>query len=399
MKKHFRTTLAFALAVSLFMGCEKEQSLLDLDRAPAPSESATQVIELLKDENDTQNDRANMILFHYANAVRAAIKDPELLTAILKATEEDVNAFGVSIPGLMSQSQQMQHVVEGSLLASVEQNNIYPKQESDLTKDDVSDYLTRNMYFYEAQYKPVVYRHTNDDGAVKPRDQEVIVAIAESVNDENEVIAYRGEEMFLLSEADAADSKDIIIFVGVGDDSGSKGSNVIIVNPDNPDGVPVESRADIKIIADNHRIKAGHRYESDNYSELRGFRMTFIPNQPIIGNLSNWIEFNTRDIHYSYIDQGWLFTTDRDAFNIAESAFNGNQFVFFGVYEEDWYASSKIIVNGCSNISSHSVQGKRKYSHEWYFFSCGQANQLWPSVGDNVIFENEKCMFDLKRII
>jgi hypothetical protein len=38
-----------------------------------------------------------------------------------------------------------------------------------------------------------------------------------------------------------------------------------------------------------------------------------------------------------------------------------------------------------------------KFSDEWYFFDCGVANSWWPSVGSKKLFENQKCMFDMKR--
>jgi len=82
---------------------------------------------------------------------------------------------------------------------------------------------------------------------------------------------------------------------------------------------------------------------------------------------------------------------------MSMSDFDRDREVFIGAWENDWYASSKLIFNECSEWVTHSVTTKRDYSNDYYFFECNDWNNWFPSEGSTQVFNNERCTFSLGR--
>jgi hypothetical protein len=223
------------------------------------------------------------------------------------------------------------------------------------------------------------------------------------VTDDDAVLAYRNDDddAFLLNEEDALQSEDEIFFIGVGEIPDNVDEQPFIIDGGS-DYTATEEFASLRstqtMELDRHQVKAGFRFDNNNLSEIKSWRLYFNPN--IVDptpRLDTW-DFNKVKIHKNNINNSVIFTNDLGGFNIGTSDFFDNNLqVFLGTYEYDWYASPKVIENTCSNFIAHSVKLRRKYSEEFYFADCGTFPSFWPTHSSRTIFSNEKCMFDVRR--
>ncbi len=404
MKKN--TFLIFLIIVSL-AACKKDKNHLPSDQR---DQQPLNVINLLQDDKDAENEKVNMILMHYANALKSIAKKPALLESIKELIKSDVKGMGGSLVKLASEKPDFKVALNEALSLSISENQVFPFYEDDYETTLNSDDWDANMYLYSKMlhhsknYFPAVYSSKPIEEIAETnmsyRSGDVIIAIAEGVNDNNDVLAFNDDVPFLLSEQVASNSDDLIIFIGPGETLPAN-SNPLIISQ-GQGNISTSSgefswRADIDIDVDEHQIKAGYRYDDDNSSEVKAWSVRFFPNNLNPFFTSEWVDFSPKNISAADINASTLFTSDLNAFNINMNDFNNNQFLFVGAWEYDWYASNKIIINSCSNFVDHSVGVKMKFTDEWYFFSCGQANQWFPFVGATEVFDNAKCKFILKR--
>jgi hypothetical protein len=233
--------------------------------------------------------------------------------------------------------------------------------------------------------------------------------IAQDVNDCDDVAGWRGTNEVLVGEDEANTSSEPIIFVGPGlgvyqSTSFTGGVNQVILTEPGMDNnssfngdQDVNDRSDV---ASLYQIKAGYRYESGARSDIIGWVTTFgSPATRFPFTIVTWAGFNPRKIHKNDINASTIFTDMPAAFPLPLAIYTSGSWVFYGTWENDWWAGVKTIVNPCSVWIDHSVNVRMKYSNEWYFFNCGVASSLWPTTGSTWTVNNTKCRFTLKRTI
>ncbi len=82
-------------------------------------------------------------------------------------------------------------------------------------------------------------------------------------------------------------------------------------------------------------------------------------------SIATWFK---RKIKKKGIDKSKTFFEGGLVHQMNMSDFGRNREVFIAAWENDWYASSKLIFNECSEWVTHSVTTKRDYSNDYYFF-------------------------------
>ncbi len=399
------TVLLLSTSVFLFTGCDQE-SITQVEPMLETVETRNElsVPELLADKDDPENDKVNKVLYVFAHAVKDLSTDSEILALLKDEMKKDKKGYGLSLRRLAVENERF-----GVQLASKLEKYLGEPHFAELKTemqgkmgDALTEQLSAALLCRGKVYEPVVHTLRQE---TEPffRSQDVIVAIAQEVNDNNEVLAYRNGSStpFLLSEAAAIASNDLIIFVGPGDipenSTGLSGSGEIMGTISST-ASEIEFRNDIDIDVDQHQIKAGHRYDSDDRSEVYAWTLYFFPSNNNNSGFVDWQDFDPRKIHKNDINVSRIFTNPLNAFHINLNNFNNGIFIYIGAWEYDWYASNKIVINPCSPVNpNHSVAVKMKFSDEWYFFDCGRANLLWPNIGSIQTFENQKCMFKLRR--
>jgi hypothetical protein len=378
--------------------------------------AANTVLGLIRTPDDPNNDRLNMMLYHYAKAIRVVAQNPTHLCYMETPMIADVGTIGVSLYTLAQNNASFAQALNAALRQSMSENNIYPKGDVQGIETSIADanwdanaFLRGKMERPPYAYEPIIYfvkRPTTCESNKLPT-----VVIAQDVNDCDDVAGWRGSDEVLVSENEAKTSTEPIIFVGPGlgtykTDGYTGGVNEVILTKPNineegvflNDEIGVSERADVGIDADLYQIKAGFRYESSKRSEIQGWLVTFAPFTPSIYVLNNWEDFNAKKIHKDDINDSKLFTEDANAFTIAMASFDAGRSIFYGTFEYDWWTSNKFISNSCSSTpASQSVYAKMKFSNEWYFFNCGVASAIFPSVGSTWEVNNNKCRFLLKR--
>jgi hypothetical protein len=225
----------------VFNACKKSEITTE-EQGTGSSMTKSEIIELLRDRNDAANDRINMILLHYTNAVQTCLANPNIQPVLLDYIDKDTLGFGVSLRKIALENQVLGTMLNATLKESIAQNDIYPlSEEGDLKHNidkpdwNANDYLASKMLQRGILYEPVVYFHRTGRDMVQPRGNDIITAIAEEVNNEDEVIAFKKGKSFLLDEKSADQSEDVILFIGVGENYTFKGKPTIVDDSDTND--------------------------------------------------------------------------------------------------------------------------------------------------------------------
>lgn len=274
------------MAIGLFsVACEKElinaggQAELRSTATLVPScddpLDASTVLGLIRTPDDPSNDRVNLILYHYAQAIRVVAQNPTHLCYMQDLMIADTSRFGVSLYTLAQDNETFAQALNIALRQSMFENDIYPKGEEPGIEAmiaspewDANAFLRGKMEYIPYTYDPVAY-FVKRPVACDTSKQTTIV-IAQDVNDCDDVAGWRGSDEVLVSEAEASSSEDPIIFVGPGQGvyrtSQFTGQpNQVILNHDDleeavsgPSGpAGLEERSSKDIDADLHQIKAG----------------------------------------------------------------------------------------------------------------------------------------------
>lgn len=391
MKNVFRTLFVLAIVFAI-SSCNKESDL-----QPTVSDESY-ALSLLKDVDNPENDQVNQVLYLFAKAVQNAVQDPELLSYMEKALERDVRGFGVSISKLTEENASFADAILPVLESEMKSNGLSHIADGKVGASMISA-LSDQMICQNKVYEPIIHR-VQATSTSSNRNSDVIIAIGEEVTDDDEILAYRNNETepFLLSEEMAMGLSDNLIIIGVGDIPEGFDTPLVVEEGDGRvDNNVTTSRMNVDFDVDRHQIKRGYRYERSKKSEVKAWYLKFTYPTGSGVWLNNWLDFPHR-IHKNDINNSKIFYDDRDAFGMSLSEFNAGTYVFIGAWENDWYASLKVIVNPClPNNLDVSVGVAMKYSNEWYFYDCEAANVWWPNVNSDEIFSNQKCMFDLKR--
>jgi hypothetical protein len=378
------------------------------------------VLDLIRDPDDVANDRMNLILYHYASALRTVLQDPALRCFVEEAAIASDNQGGVSMVALAQQNPAFLQAINNALRLSIAGHDWYPKGVEpgieSLTADpswDAAGYLQARMAYPPYAYQPTLYFVYPPEHCVAERLP--VIAIAQDVDDCDDVAGWRGEETVVLGEKDVQNSADPVLFVGPGRSvyqaAPIAGVNQVVLPPSgdiqpagpagngNAGGV-VNERYDVDIDVDLFQIKAGHRYESGPRSEISGVIEAFSLTSPNHVYTDFWEDFRKeqRRVHRNDINNSATFNNDLNAFHIPGPIYDsGVSSLFFLTYEHDWWASKKDVVNPCFSSSNYTVSVRMKYSHEWYFYHCGFGSTLFPVNGSVQEFQNDKCRFVLKR--
>lgn len=356
--------------------------------------------EILKDENDTENHKINMIMYHYGQAVMKMANDSEQLCYMTDAMLTDKNSDGVSISTLVQQNKNFKLKLNELLKKSISENSIYPSEEPGITnlmKDmdwDSSTFLRDNFTYKSEQYEPSIYFIKSPeycDASAK-----VNILIGEEANECDDVVGWSNGKKIIMSEKEVLASNDINIFVGVDEIESKKefspkhgliGSNTRV--PTTP--------TDIEVVVDQFQIKSGHHYETSGTSELVGWCLQYSAGvTDINAELTAWEDFNHRNVDRDDIDDSTLFSTDLDAFDMSLSDFNDGKFVFIGVHEYDWYTRRKRIFNPVFSSLFTDVWVRMKFSHEYYFKAADHLNSMFWDFNFQPTYTNNSCRFKLK---
>jgi hypothetical protein len=396
MKRYIFNLILLCLCISVaIVACKKTDD--------SPTKVKLDALSLLTKSENAENNTVNKVLYLYAMSVNRTLSaNPNFIEELNKAVLADKNGVGVSIPNFADALPEFQValaknlrnvlVVESSLNSLVA--NINLSSDKDLIQG-----LANLMVCRGISYFPVAHKVTSDVSAM-PRDGNIVIAIGDEVNDNDEVLAYRNfeESPFLLSEADAAASADNIIFIGVGYDSGDASTPMIILGDDKSSETMASERVTVNCDVDRHQIKSGYRYETSSISEIRCEHVFFVPTTLNPNFQHRWYsDFDPRWINETDINSSKIFTDDKQGFSMELSEYSMGRYVFNYCWEHDWYAAAKLIKNDCSPFVDHSVGTRRHYLDEWYFIDCGVLKTMLPSVGSHYVIENDKCMFEIFR--
>ena len=312
--------------------------------------------------------------------------------------------YGISIYSLAQNNTSFASAINTALRGSVNaEADIYPRGSSPETgidalrtntSWDANTYLKEKIVYDEISHLPVIYFVKKPESCFTLSSP--VVVIATDADDCDDVAGWRGSTEVLISEAEAASTSEVIIFVGPGRAS-SGGTTLLVGNNESIESAyegAIVERVDANIDVDNFQIKK--RWETSKHSEIMGFRVRWNTGDE---HIVKWNDFDPKDVHKNDIPNT-LFTGDQDAFkyDITTSP-TGQNSIFFGTFEYDWYASAKLILNDCSSDPDNSLGAKMKYEGEVYFKGCGVGNTLFPSVNSTFNVNNTNCRFDLKRVM
>lgn len=412
--------------MSLFIGCEKDSGKDDTGVTPGqfllPScdQSCDEcdagrcypktVLDAVKDPYDATNDRVNMILYHYAQAVREAAKDPFYRQYMLNALTVNNQPKTASLLTLAQGSSPFANFLNAKLRQSISDKYIYPRGvepgiETMMTNTnwDANTYLKGKLLYAPYSYDPVIYYMkkpaTGNEGNV------ATVLIAQEVNDCDDVAGWRGDTEVLVGENEAINSEEVMFFVGPGNPVEMGGQQADNNNSEGPvDFAPnaAQDRAAARIALSQLQIKNGYRYESSGKSEVQGWVVGFNPpgGTPFLQH--NDLNFKEK-IKKCDIEDSKSFTKDPPIQIIAIEPISGwlTNNAFMGFYEYDWYVSHsnrKEVDASCTSDNDVNVKLRMKYSHEWYYKDwCGLGSSILPSNGSTNAVSNSKSSFTLTR--
>ena len=393
------------LLLLVFASCEKEaleekdaiSALPENYLSPSCSECGencyiSSVLEAIHDPEDADNDRINMILYHYGTALRTAFKKPAYQALILDALIADTEE-ATSLLTLAQEHPDFGDYFNAQLRQSMAAKNIYPRGVEEGIDDliasddwDANKYLTEQMTKEGYRYEPVVY-----EMAMAPvlSVNTVTFLIAQEVNDCDDVAGWTGDTEVLVSEEQVKNAEGLVLFVG-------PGKTQTVISTGAVAGAAQERDEQLKAVSG--KIKGlNYRYEKSGKSEIVAFVVGWEedPANPVLEfNSEAYTKFTKNQIKNQNI-----VSINRSIGGIIESANSAN--MFLGFYEYDWYISSKNRkkVKCPCNSSVPDAQLSMKYSNEWYNTDkfCGNLATLIPSPTGSRILDNKKGTFVLKR--
>jgi len=111
----------------------------------------------LTDVENSENHKINMILYHYAKAIKSVIAEPDFLELIITPMLEDANSIGTPIHQLASENPIFAEAIDNALRVSIENETVFPHGIEDFDSIlDISQYLGNAFTYGDDQYQPVV---------------------------------------------------------------------------------------------------------------------------------------------------------------------------------------------------------------------------------------------------
>jgi hypothetical protein len=377
------------------MSCKKTEE--------TPSVAKLDALSLLTKTEFAEKNTINKVIYLFAMSVnRTLASDADFAEEFKTAVNADKRGSGISIPNFADANPAFQSKFATNLrklLASEPSLNALTSNINLSSDKDLIQGLANLMVCENITYLPAAYKVTSS-AAVQYRDGDLVIAIGEEVNDNDDVLAYKDfeETPFLLSQSDALSSTDNIIFIGVGEEPGDATTPFISGGTfDISANVGATDRMLVSIDTDRFQIKAGYRYENSNTSEVQAFAMTFVPTSNSASTFYAMIDFDPQFVNKTLVNASTIMTIDKRAFDVSLSSYNAGVSYLIYAFEYDWYASLKDVTNTCSLVPAHNPRMRATSSSEWYYIDCGVLNTTLPSVGSHYVINNPKCMFDFFR--
>lgn len=419
---HILASTIFLLTASfftfaIFSGCEKDNAAREEQYlTPSCSESCDDcdegrcyprtVLDAVRDPEDATNDKINMILYHYAQAVREAAKNPTYRQYMLSALTVNNEPQAASLLNLAQGNASFADFLNSKLRQSISETNVYPMGvEPDIeslvtsTTWDANAYLKSKIIYAPYAYDPVVY-YMKMPGAGSENNAATVL-IAQDVNDCDDVAGWRGDTELLVGETEATTSDDVILFVGPGNPveiggyemSGEESEEFATSH------VGAQDRTPAIVNMSRYQIKNGYRYESSGKSEVQGWLVGFnSPSAPTFIDFQHEVFF--QKIKKCDIEDSKVFmpSTPIEMFRIEPISGWLTNYAFIGFYERDWWASKKEVDAPCASSTEVNVYVKMKYAHEWYYKDiCALGSVLLPNNGSTNAVSNQKSSFTITR--
>lgn len=368
------------------------------------------VLDAVKNPSDATDDRINMILYHYAQAVKEAAKYPAYRQYMLNALTVNNEAKTASLLTLAQGDSSFANFLNSKLRLSISEKSVYPRGvetgiETLMTSTtwDANAYLKEKIVYAPYSYDPVIYYMKKPNTA--SADKVATVVIAQDVNDCDDVAGWRGDTELLVGETEATTSEDLILFVGPGNPVEIDGQIVIGGGSDEQRTVAqtgVQDRATANISISRCQVKDGYRYEASGKTEVSGWIVGF-------NSSSNptFIDKNVgvfwEKIKKCEVKDSKIFTYSPPTLMKAIDPISGwlENFAFIGFYEHDWYVSNankKEVDAPCASSNEVNVKLLMKYAHEWYYKDyCALGSTLLPNNGSTNAVSNDKCSFTITR--
>ncbi|MDO8366580.1 MAG: hypothetical protein Q7T20_07290 [Saprospiraceae bacterium] len=347
------------------------------------------VLEAITDTGDASNNKVNIILFHYAQAVREAAKNTTYRQYIENALTVNNVGVSVSLLTLSDNNSSFATFLNSKLRQSMSENNIYPRGvvtgiDSDIadTTWDANSFLKGELAYGSDSYDPVVYYLSKPDAGAA--NYPVSVLIAQEVNDCDDVAGWKGDTPALVGETEGRDDSRSVMIVGPGADGNTSEG---LAPP--PTEAPAGDRVTTTVNMKNLKIKGlNYRYEKNGKSEVTGCWIKFSPSPVVKNGYNFYLKVCKDDIKNQ--------TTISSNINIvSDSDWNSNSY-WIGFYEYDWYAfGSNWTMPTPSGCTTETVKTQRKFIHEWYNYDfCGTGLSYFGSTsGGDATQENSKSKF------
>jgi hypothetical protein len=353
------------------------------------------VLEAVNTPDDQENDRVNMILYHYAKAVKEAAKNPTYRAYMLNAMTVNNQGVSPSLLTLANGNTAFATFLNDKIRSSVSAETVYPKGVepgiATLVNDvnwDANAYLKSKLTYKGQSYDPVIHY------IAKPLTSSIsfdaTVLIAQEVNDCDDIAGWKGDTEVLVGQAEASQNTRAVFIV-------EPGYNGAVSQGIAPPPTDIVSERTTTVNMSSFVINGeSYRYEANGKSDIAGFWQSYTPSPAFMALASNgsafWKKVKCKDIKdaKTITDATTIFAAT------AATPWDGGNF-FIGFYEYDWYAQWKKIDAPCESMIS--VGGNMKFSNEWYCREfCGPSTSYWSTLtpgGATISRANNKCTFTL----
>jgi hypothetical protein len=227
------------------------------------------VLEAVTTLADPANNQENMIYYHYAQAIRDAVKTPAFLQYIMNEMTVNNQGVSVSIYRLAQNNPAFATYINTKLRQSILANYIYPRGvepgiEALIVNPnwDANLYLKSHLQNAGFYFDPVVFYKTKPvpTAVTLP----VTVLIGQEVNDCDDAAGWKGDVESLVGEVEGRSGDRVVMIVGPGTD-GNVNTGISVASA--AEAEDRTSRVSMKSI----KIKgSAYRYENSGKSEITG---------------------------------------------------------------------------------------------------------------------------------
>jgi hypothetical protein len=348
------------------------------------------VLEAIADDEDAENHKVNMILYHYAQAVREAAKIPTFLTYMTTGMTVENQGVTVSLHTLAQNNSTFAAYINGRLRYFMAQNFIYPRGVEPGIEElianpswDANTYLKEHLIYSGTPYEPVIYYKTKPVAGAE--NLPVTVLVSQEVNDCDDYAGWRGDTPGLVGETEGRSGNRVVIIVGPGTQGGPSSQSSPLASLSNG----ADDRTSVVRMNNLQFFGSQFRYENSGKSEVTGAYIKFAPSPASPATFC----FYAKICKNSFKDMNELYNGSSMVTDPLWDA-GSHYFVF---YEQDWGASLHELPHPCTTSFAY---GEMKYSNEWYSSGfCGAASTYFPSTaGGFAQRQNNKSKFIIRGL-